>query len=72
MFVSWTEPEGNSSFYRVEWKGGEISGSENVSETNKNITDLTAGVQYEIKVTAVAEDNLTEGESVSVHQYTSK
>ncbi|CAI5664718.1 unnamed protein product [Oreochromis niloticus] len=70
IFVSWTKPVGNSSFYKVQWTG--TSFSVNVSEMFYNITNLTAGVQYEITVTAVADDNYTEGQSATVTKYTSK
>ena len=70
--VNWTKPEGNSSFYRVQWTGGRVTETKNVSETSLTISDLTAGVQYEISVTAVADDKHTEGQSSTVTQYTSK
>ncbi|XP_041852407.1 receptor-type tyrosine-protein phosphatase eta isoform X2 [Melanotaenia boesemani] len=70
VFVNWTKPEGNSSFYRVQWRNGEIRNSVNVSETFRDITNLTAGVQYEISVTAVAADGRTEGQRMTVFQYT--
>ncbi|XP_053175921.1 receptor-type tyrosine-protein phosphatase eta-like, partial [Scomber japonicus] len=66
----WAEPEGNSSFYRVQWTGGEINVLENVTQTSKIITNLTAGVQYTITVTAVADDGHIEGQSTIVSQYT--
>ncbi|XP_005947443.1 receptor-type tyrosine-protein phosphatase eta [Haplochromis burtoni] len=72
MFVSWTKPVGNSSFYKVQWRDGRTSDAVTVSDTFKNITNLTAGVQYEINVTAVADDNHTEGQSATVTKYTSK
>ncbi|XP_029908872.1 receptor-type tyrosine-protein phosphatase eta-like isoform X2 [Myripristis murdjan] len=68
--LSWTEPVGNSSFYRVEWTDGGVSVTQAVNETYINVTGLTAGVQYEIKVTAVAGDGHTEGQSVTVFKYT--
>ncbi|KAM9376093.1 receptor-type tyrosine-protein phosphatase beta-like [Pholidichthys leucotaenia] len=68
--VSWSKPEGNSSFYRVQWTGGNINESINESETFTAITNLTSGVQYTITVTAVAQDGYTEGQSTSVYQYT--
>uniref|UniRef100_A0A3Q1EYV8 protein-tyrosine-phosphatase n=1 Tax=Acanthochromis polyacanthus TaxID=80966 RepID=A0A3Q1EYV8_9TELE len=68
--LNWTKPEGNSSFYRVQWTGGDIHDSVNVNETFVVITGLTAGVQYTISVTAVALDRLTEGQSDAVSQYT--
>lgn len=49
-----------------------MTGNSNKTETNILITNLTAGVLYEITVTAVAGDNYTEGAGVSVPQYTSK
>ncbi|XP_078139133.1 receptor-type tyrosine-protein phosphatase eta [Centroberyx gerrardi] len=70
--LSWTEPEGNSSFYRVEWTDGRASGSHNVNKTYINITQLTAGVQYQITITAVAGDGRTEGQSITVFQYASE
>lgn len=63
---------GNSSFYKVQWTVGGTSASVTVSDTFKNITNLTAGVQYEINVTAVAGDGSTEGQSATVTKYTSK
>uniref|UniRef100_A0A8C3GCJ4 protein-tyrosine-phosphatase n=1 Tax=Cyclopterus lumpus TaxID=8103 RepID=A0A8C3GCJ4_CYCLU len=54
--LKWTKPEGNSSFYRVQWTDGNVTVSANVTQTNITITKLTAGVQYEITVTAVADD----------------
>jgi len=70
--VMWNKPEGNSSSYRVQWSDGDVTKSENVNQTQINITDLTAGVQYDIHVTAVAGDGSTEGQSATVFQYTSK
>lgn len=68
MFVSWTKPVGNSFFYKVQWTNFSV----NVSDTFKIITNLTAGVQYEINVTAVAGDGSTKGQSATVTNYTSK
>ncbi|XP_039881142.1 receptor-type tyrosine-protein phosphatase eta [Simochromis diagramma] len=70
IFVSWTKPVGSSSFYKVQWTGGETSASFNVNETFYNIINLTAGVQYEVNVTAVAGDGSTEGQSATVTNYT--
>nr|XP_024658916.1 titin isoform X13 [Maylandia zebra] len=70
IFVSWTKPVGNSSFYKVQWTVGGTSASINVNETFYNIINLTAGVQYEITVTAVADDNCTEGQNATVTIYT--
>ncbi|XP_037623767.1 receptor-type tyrosine-protein phosphatase eta isoform X4 [Sebastes umbrosus] len=68
--LNWTEPEGNSSSYRVQWTDGNVPGSNNVNQTHTTITNLTAGVHYEITVTAVADDGLTEGQKDTVSQYT--
>ncbi|XP_045562202.1 receptor-type tyrosine-protein phosphatase eta isoform X3 [Salmo salar] len=68
--LNWTEPLGNRSFYRVEWTDGNISGSQNTTETSVNVTSLTAGVQYLFTVTAVAGDNTTVGQSKTVSKYT--
>jgi hypothetical protein len=37
-----------------------------------NITELTAGVKYTFRVTAVAGDEMTEGKNISVSLFTSK
>ncbi|XP_044047807.1 receptor-type tyrosine-protein phosphatase eta-like isoform X3 [Siniperca chuatsi] len=68
--LNWTEPEGKSSFYSVQWTDGEKMKTVNVSQTFKTIDNLTAGVKYNITVTAVADDDRTEGESTTVSQYT--
>ncbi|XP_056244337.1 receptor-type tyrosine-protein phosphatase H [Seriola aureovittata] len=68
--VDWSEPEGNSSFYRVQWTDGQFNDTSYVSETSMTISNLTAGVQYKIIVTAVADDNHTDGQSTAVTQYT--
>ncbi|XP_029379134.1 receptor-type tyrosine-protein phosphatase beta-like isoform X3 [Echeneis naucrates] len=70
LSVNWTEPEGNSSFYKVQWTNGNLSKNATEFKTSFNISDLTAGVQYEINVTAVATDNRTDGQSSSILQYT--
>lgn len=72
FLMSWTKPEGQSSFYRLWWSDGNVSVNRNVSQTFENITDLAAGVQYTATVTAVACDGLTEGQSTNVSHYTRK
>ncbi|XP_053283864.1 receptor-type tyrosine-protein phosphatase beta isoform X3 [Pleuronectes platessa] len=68
--LSWIEPVGNSSLYRVHWTDGRLSGTLNVTETYVHITNLTAGVKNEISVTAVADDGHTGGQSFTVVRYT--
>ncbi|XP_076026463.1 receptor-type tyrosine-protein phosphatase eta-like isoform X3 [Genypterus blacodes] len=74
VFLSWTEPEGYSSFYRVEWTDGKAYMSHNVKERKKethlNITELTAGVQYTFIVIAVAGDNTTKSKQAEILLYT--
>lgn len=71
--LTWTEPAGNRSVYRVQWADGHSNGtSRNVSGTNITINNLTAGVLYYISVAAVADDGHTEGRNVTVERYTSK
>lgn len=72
MFLTWTEPRGKNAFYRVQWAGGNVSKTLNVTQTHTDVTNLTAGVQYKLTVTAVADDGLTEGQSTAVSVYTSK
>ncbi|XP_061628616.1 receptor-type tyrosine-protein phosphatase eta isoform X1 [Phyllopteryx taeniolatus] len=68
--VSWTKPEGNYSFYVVQWTDGKVPQKENVTTTSKNITGLSAGTLYDISVTTLADDRVTEGDTASVSQYT--
>lgn len=70
--LSWTEPAGNSFFYRVEWADGARTQSTELFETSLRITHLTAGVQYTYRVIAVAGDNNTEGKPDEMSVYTSK
>ncbi|XP_060931826.1 receptor-type tyrosine-protein phosphatase beta-like isoform X5 [Limanda limanda] len=68
--LTWTQPVGNSSLYRVYWTDGRLTGTLNGTKTFVHITDLTAGVKYEISVTAVAADGHTGGQSFTVVRYT--
>ncbi|RVE72230.1 hypothetical protein OJAV_G00059530 [Oryzias javanicus] len=70
MTLSWMEPLGNSSFYEVQWSDGSSTLKDNVTDKNMIISNLTAGVQYGINVTAVAADKQTKGESVFTSNYT--
>nr|XP_040018741.1 receptor-type tyrosine-protein phosphatase eta isoform X3 [Gasterosteus aculeatus aculeatus] len=63
--LTWNDPKGNSSSYRVQW-------TDSVDTTSITITNLTAGVQYKITVAAVTNEGSTEGQNTSVSQYTSK
>ncbi|KAE8296482.1 Receptor-type tyrosine-protein phosphatase eta [Larimichthys crocea] len=68
LSLSWIQPEGYSSFYIVKWSNGTFI--DNVTGTQKTISNLTPGVHYNISVTAVAADGLTDGQISSVSQYT--
>ena len=68
----WTEPEGERSFYRVQWTNGTSKWRFNVTETKINVTELTAGVKYSFTIIAVAGDNKTESETAELFHYTSK
>ncbi|KAM9753688.1 receptor-type tyrosine-protein phosphatase eta [Menidia menidia] len=66
MFVTWKKPDGKISVYKVN---STVKNSRQTQE-NINITDLKPGVQYQVNVTAVAEDNETEGAMESISRYT--
>ncbi|XP_035646574.1 receptor-type tyrosine-protein phosphatase eta isoform X2 [Oncorhynchus keta] len=68
--LSWTEPEGNSSFYIIVWTDGSDIGSKNTTRTSTTITGLPAGVGYTFRVTAVAGDNTTVGEGSETTTFT--
>ncbi|XP_026220755.1 receptor-type tyrosine-protein phosphatase beta-like isoform X9 [Anabas testudineus] len=70
VFLNWTEPVGNSSFYIIQWTDGNVSQNLNVTETHVNISGLTAGVQYTFSVIAVAGDNQSQSEVTQISQYT--
>ena len=70
--LMWTEPEGNRSFYRVQWTNGTANWDKNVTDTNITVTGLTAGVQYRFTVIAVAGENTTQSEMAQISHYTSK
>lgn len=72
VFLSWIEPLGNSSFYRVEWTGGSRDMNTTSNETAFNVTELTAGVQYTCRILAINGDEMTEGKNISVSLFTSK
>uniref|UniRef100_A0A3B3HQM0 Fibronectin type-III domain-containing protein n=1 Tax=Oryzias latipes TaxID=8090 RepID=A0A3B3HQM0_ORYLA len=64
--LNWTEPLGNSSFYRVQWTNGSSTLNKSVFDKTTTISNLTAGESYDITVTAVAADDQTEGEIPSI------
>ncbi|XP_059402129.1 receptor-type tyrosine-protein phosphatase eta [Carassius carassius] len=71
VFLTWDEPVGNRSFFKIQWMGDKTNGNSTTTNTSYNITGPTAGVSYTLNITAVAADNSTDGESVVTSKYTS-
>ncbi|MGL5583014.1 MAG: fibronectin type III domain-containing protein [Cetobacterium sp.] len=72
VFLTWHDPVGNRSFFKLHWTGDKtIGNATEIANTSYNITDLTAGVNHTFCITAVAEDKLTEGDAFCISQYTS-
>ncbi|XP_052399681.1 receptor-type tyrosine-protein phosphatase eta-like [Carassius gibelio] len=70
VLLTWDEPFGNKSFFKLNWTDEKKSNHVTTNNTWYNITDLTAGVNYTFIITAVAADKSTEGESVVTSKYT--
>ncbi|XP_036431707.1 receptor-type tyrosine-protein phosphatase eta-like isoform X4 [Colossoma macropomum] len=70
LFINWTEPIGQRSFFKVQWTCDNETSNANTSQTFFNITNLIAGVNYYIIVSAVAADNSSEGNLISLLSYT--
>ncbi|KAM9495154.1 receptor-type tyrosine-protein phosphatase eta [Clarias gariepinus] len=70
LFLNWTEPIGKRSFFKVQWSNGNITLNSTTSNTSFNITDLNPGVSYTFLISAVAADNITEGEAIGLSAYT--
>ncbi|XP_067235427.1 receptor-type tyrosine-protein phosphatase eta-like [Chanodichthys erythropterus] len=71
VFLTWQEPVGNRSFFKLNWAGDKtIGNASEITNTSYNITDLIAGVNYTFCITAVAADNSTEGGAICISQYT--
>ncbi|XP_016325269.1 receptor-type tyrosine-protein phosphatase eta-like isoform X2 [Sinocyclocheilus anshuiensis] len=70
VFLTWEEPAGNRSFFKINWTDEKTSNHVTTNNLSYNITGLTAGVNYTFIITAVAADKSTEGESVVTSKYT--
>ncbi|KAF5903298.1 receptor-type tyrosine-protein phosphatase eta-like, partial [Clarias magur] len=70
LFLNWTEPKGKRSFFKVQWSNDSITLNSTTSNTSFNITDLSPGVSYTFLISAVAADNITEGEVIGLSAYT--
>ncbi|XP_053541905.1 titin [Ictalurus punctatus] len=68
--LTWNEPPGNRSYFKVNWAGGSVNNSSNTSNTSYTVTGLTAGVKYTFTVTAVAADGQTAGASTQTSAFT--
>lgn len=70
--LNWTQPEGNVSWYTVQWTASGHNFSKTTNQTFFAITDLKPGFQYKITVAAVAVDSLNEGEGTAITTFTSR
>uniref|UniRef100_A0A9J8BVR4 Fibronectin type-III domain-containing protein n=1 Tax=Cyprinus carpio carpio TaxID=630221 RepID=A0A9J8BVR4_CYPCA len=71
VFLTWEEPAGNRSFFKLKWADDKTSGnSTETTDTSYQITGLTAGVNYTFCITAVTADKSTKGETVCSSQIT--
>ncbi|GLD60175.1 receptor-type tyrosine-protein phosphatase eta-like isoform X4 [Lates japonicus] len=70
--LNWTAPEGNTSFYIVNWTSGAAINTRKTYMPNFTISDLTPGVKYNFTVSAVTNTTgcMLEGDSATLSQYT--
>ncbi|KAB5565551.1 hypothetical protein PHYPO_G00242870 [Pangasianodon hypophthalmus] len=68
--LTWNVPNGNRSYFIVNWTDGSVNNSRNTSYTSYTVTGLTAGVNYTFTVTAVAADGETRGEPTQISAFT--
>ena len=71
VLLSWFEPVGRSSYYRVQYGNISMTLDKTSQNTTVTIPILTPGVQYTFSICAVAADNSTEGSCGSITAYTS-
>ncbi|XP_048015425.1 receptor-type tyrosine-protein phosphatase H-like [Megalobrama amblycephala] len=73
VILTWQEPVGNRSFFKLLWTGDKtIGNASEITNTSHHITNLTAGVNYTFCVTAVTADNLGESEPFCISKYTGR
>ncbi|XP_016315198.1 receptor-type tyrosine-protein phosphatase eta-like, partial [Sinocyclocheilus anshuiensis] len=71
LLLTWEEPAGNRSFFKLQWTDNKTSGnSTETINTSYHITGLTAAVNYTFCITAVTGDKSTGGETVCRSQFT--
>ncbi|XP_054633084.1 receptor-type tyrosine-protein phosphatase eta isoform X2 [Dunckerocampus dactyliophorus] len=69
--LSWTDPDGNTTLYKLRWTSEGKTGSDNTSDTTFTIKDLIPGNRYDITVAAVAGNPPnTEGEETPISTFT--
>ncbi|XP_037539109.1 receptor-type tyrosine-protein phosphatase eta [Nematolebias whitei] len=70
VFLNWSEPNGERSFYLIKWRNETAELSKGVSDTHINVTELTPGERYCFHVTAVAGEDKTESDEEIKCQHT--
>ncbi|XP_055078519.1 receptor-type tyrosine-protein phosphatase eta [Periophthalmus magnuspinnatus] len=70
LSLMWEKPNGTVSGYDVSWTDGEQNDHNVTNLTTFEIPNLTSGVKYNVTVTAVAGDERTTGQGVTLNQYT--
>ncbi len=68
VLLNWTNPNGQSSRYRVEYEDKNVI----AENTSIKINNLIPGAQYTFRVFAVAADHVTEGRANQISLNTSK
>ncbi|KAJ0029704.1 hypothetical protein NQD34_004701 [Periophthalmus magnuspinnatus] len=70
LSLMWEKPNGTVSGYDVSWTDGEQNDHNVTNLTTFEIPNLTSGVKYNVTVAAVAGDERTTGQGVTLNQYT--
>ncbi|XP_056307248.1 receptor-type tyrosine-protein phosphatase eta-like [Danio aesculapii] len=71
VVLTWNEPIGNRSFYKIDWTADKTktNGTEMTTSDFVQITDLTAGVSYTFCISAVAADNSTGSAAFCISEF---
>lgn len=70
--LSWMPPTGQVAMYRLEWDNGREPMNRTINDTSALLSDLISGTNYTITIRAIAADNTTQGDPVTVSTFTSK
>ncbi|XP_077451337.1 receptor-type tyrosine-protein phosphatase eta-like [Stigmatopora argus] len=68
--LNWSQPEGNYSFFAVQWTDGKTIPMERASLPSKTLSGLSAGTSYNISVSTLADDEMTQSQPATVSCYT--